>query len=59
MIVIESLLWPVVAGLISVKLVLLAAAAVLFVIGVLERSRQPAPVRAKAPARHPRLDVHA
>lgn len=54
---IESLLFPVVAGLISVKVALLAAAVVLFVLGMLERSRRLRAERAPAPARYRRLDI--
>lgn len=57
MIMIESLLFPVVAGLISVKVALLAAAVVLFVLGMLERSRRLRAERAPAPARYRRLDI--
>jgi len=57
MITLNSLLFGILAGLISLKVVLLAAAAVLLVHGltVRARRRQVAPT----PVRHRRLDVHA
>ena len=57
MITVNSLLYGVLAGLISLKVILLAAAAVLLVHGLTERARQ----RRLAPGRvrHRRLDVRA
>jgi len=59
MIAIETLLFGLVAGLVGFKVVLLAAAALLFVYAVTRRSRQQKLARVRAPARPPRLDVHA
>jgi hypothetical protein len=59
MIAIESLLFGLVAGLIGVKLALLAAAAVLFVQALTARARQRRLARPPAPVRQPRLDLHA
>ena len=59
MITLNTLLFGVLAGLISFKLVLLAAAAVLLVHGLAERARQRRVARAPAPVRRRRLDVHA
>ena len=57
MITVNSLLFGVLAGLISFKILLLAAAAVLFAHGLTERVRQRRV--APAPVRHRRLDVRA
>lgn len=57
MIMVESLLMPVVAGLIGMKLALLAAATALFVLGLVKRSRRQRAARAPKPARYRRLDV--
>lgn len=56
MITLNSLLTGFLAGLITVKVILLAVAAVLIVHTILERNRQ----RASVPARikHRRIDVH-
>jgi hypothetical protein len=57
MITLTSLLYGVLAGLISLKVVLLAAAAVLLLHGLTERVRQRR--LAPAPVKHRRLDVRA
>jgi hypothetical protein len=57
MITLTSLLYGVLAGLISLKVVLLAAAAVLLVHGLTERVRQRR--LAPAPVKHRGLDVRA
>ena len=59
MIAIETLLFGVVAGLLGLKLVLLAVAAVLFVNVLMQRARQRRMVRAPKPVRRPGIDVHA
>ncbi len=59
MIMIETLLLGLVAGLVGFKVALLAAAALLVVYGLTRRSRQRKLARVSAPARRPRLDVHA
>jgi hypothetical protein len=59
MIAIETLLSGLVAGLVGFKVVLLAAAALLFAYGVTRRSRQQKLARVRTPVRRPRLDVHA
>ena len=59
MIAIDTLLFGLVAGLVGFKVVLLAAAALLFMYGVTRRSRQQKLARVKAPVRRPKLDVHA
>lgn len=57
MITVSSLLYGVLAGLISLKVILLAAAAVLLVHGLTERARRRR--LAPAPVRQRRLDVRA
>ena len=57
MITLNALLFGVLAGLISLKVVLLAAAAILLLHGLTERVRQRR--LAPAPVRHRRLDVRA
>jgi hypothetical protein len=47
------------AGVITLKVALLAAAAVLLVYGLTERIRQRKGAPAAVAARHPGLDVHA
>jgi hypothetical protein len=59
MITVNSLLYGVLAGLISLKVVLLAAAAVLLVHGLTAGIRQRRLAPAPAPVRHRRLDVRA
>ena len=59
MMTINSLLFGILAGLISFKIVLLAAATMLFVYGLTERARQRATIPATVPVRHRKLDVHA
>ena len=59
MITINSLLYGMVVGLVGLKFVLLGLAAVLFVYTLTERNRQRKMASVRAPARPPRLDVHA
>jgi len=59
MIAIETLLFGLLGGLVGLKIFLLALAAVLFVYTLRERTRQRNMRAARAPARPPRLDVHA
>jgi len=59
MITLNSLLFGILAGLVTFKVVLLAAAAVLFVYGMTERTRRRKLALAPVPVRHRRLDVHA
>jgi hypothetical protein len=59
MITLNTLLFGVLAGLISFKIVLLAAAAILLVHGLTQRARQRRVAPAPAPVRHRRLDVRA
>ncbi len=59
MIEINSLLYGLVAGLVGLKIVLLGLAAILFVYTLTERNRRRKMAAAQAPARPPRLDVHA
>ena len=59
MIAIDTLLFGLVAGLVGFKVVLLAAAALVFLYGVTRRPRQRKLVRMRAPVRRPRLDVRA
>lgn len=59
MIFLNTLLFGVLAGLISFKIVLLAAAAVLLMHGLTERARLRQVAPAPAPVRHRRLDVRA
>jgi hypothetical protein len=55
MIATNSLLFGIVAALITLKVVLLAAAAVLFVFSLTERIRQRQLAHAPAPVKHRRL----
>lgn len=57
MIAINTLLIGLVAGLVGLKVALLAAAAVLFVHGITKRARSRKVM--PSPVRQPRLDVHA
>jgi len=59
MIEINSLLYGLVAGLVGLKIVLIGLAAILFVYTLTERNRRRKMAAARAPARPPRLDVHA
>ncbi len=59
MMTIETLLLGLVGGLVGLKVGLLATAALLFLYGLTERARHRKVVRAPAPVRQPRLDVHA
>jgi hypothetical protein len=59
MTILNTVLFGVLAGLVSLKIVLLAAAAVLFVHGMTQRVAQRRAVPVPARVRPPRLDVHA
>lgn len=59
MISIETILYGLLGGLVGLKVFLLGLAAVLFIYTVTERNRQRRTASARAPARPPRLDVHA
>jgi len=59
MISIESILYGLLGGLVGLKVFLLGLAAVLFIYTLTERNRQRKMTSVPAPARPPRLDVHA
>jgi hypothetical protein len=59
MTILDTVLFGMLAGVITLKVALLAAAAVLLVSGLRERIRQRRVAPAVAAARHPGLDVHA
>ena len=59
MIAIDTLLFGLLGGLVGLKIFLLALAAVLFVYTLTQGNRQRKIASARAPARPPRLDVHA
>ena len=59
MIILDTVLFGMLAGVITLKVALLAAAAVLLVYGLTERIRQRKGAPAAVAARHPGLDVHA
>jgi hypothetical protein len=59
MTILDTVLFGVLAGVITLKVALLAAAAVLLVTGLKERIRQRKAAPAVAAAKHPELDVHA
>jgi len=59
MTILDTVLFGMLAGLITLKVALLAAAAVLLVYGLTERIRQRKVAPAKVPVKHPGLDVHA
>jgi hypothetical protein len=58
MILANSLLYGLLAALVTFKVVLLAVAVVLFVHGLAQRIRRRETPRAPAPATHRKLDVH-
>ena len=58
MTIVNTVLFGILAGLVTLKIALLAAAAVLFVHGLMQRVGQPAAAPAAVPVRHRRLDVH-
>ena len=57
--IIESILYGLLGGLVGMKIFLLGLAAVLFIYTLTERNRQRKMASVPAPARPPRLDVHA
>jgi hypothetical protein len=59
MTIIDTILLGMLAGAITLKVALLAAAAVLLVHGLTARVRQLKVAPAKVPVKHPGLDVHA
>jgi hypothetical protein len=59
MITINTLLYGLLGGLVGLKVFLLGLAAVLFIYTVTERNQQRKMTSVAAPARPPRLDVHA
>jgi len=59
MILIESILYGLIGGLVGLKIFLLGLAGVLFVYTLTERDRQRKMASVRAPARPPGLDVHA
>jgi hypothetical protein len=59
MITIESILYGLLGGLVGLKIFLLGLAAILLVYTLTARSRQRKMASVRAPARPPRLDVHA
>jgi hypothetical protein len=59
MITINTLLYGLLGGLVGLKVFLLGLAAVLFIYTLTERNQQRKMTSVPAPARPPRLDVHA
>jgi len=59
MTILDTVLFGMLAGVITLKVALLAAAAVLLVYGLTAHIRQHKAAPAKAPVNHPGLDVHA
>jgi hypothetical protein len=59
MITMESILYGLLGGLVGLKIFLLGLAAILFVYTLKARTRPRKMASARAPARRPRLDVHA
>jgi hypothetical protein len=59
MTILDTVLFGMLAGVITLKVALLAAAAVLLVYGLTERIRQRKVATAGNAAKHPGLDVHA
>ena len=59
MIAIESILYALLGGLVGLKVFLLGLAALLLVYTLTERNQQRKMTSVPAPARPPRLDVHA
>ena len=59
MTILDTVLFGMLAGVITLKVALLAAAAVLLVSGLRERIRQHRVAPAVTAAKHPGLDVHA
>jgi hypothetical protein len=59
MTILDTILFGMLAGVITLKVALLAAAAVLMLYGLTARVRQLKVAPAAVAARHPGLDVHA
>jgi hypothetical protein len=59
MTILETVMFGMLAGIITLKVALLAAAAVLLVYSLTERILQRKVAPAVVAARHPKLDVHA
>ncbi len=59
MTILDTILFGMLAGVITLKVALLAAAAVLLVHGLTERVRQRKVTPAVVAVKHPGLDVHA
>jgi len=59
MTILDTVLFGMLASAITLKVALLAAAAVLLVHGLTARVRQLRVAPAKVPAKHPGMDVHA
>ena len=57
--ILESILYGMLGGLVGLKVFLLGLAAFLFIYTLKARIRQRRTASARAPARPPRLDVHA
>ena len=56
--IIDAVVFGIVAGLVTLKVVLLAAAALLLVHVLTGRARQRKAATARLPARHPKLDIY-
>lgn len=59
MTILDTILFGMLAGIITLKVALLAAAAVLLVHGLTQTIRQHRVAPEKVPVKHPGLDVHA
>ena len=59
MAILDTLLFGIIAALITLKVTLLAAAAVLFIYGLTRRIHQHSAAPAAVPAKHPVLDEYA
>ncbi len=57
--ILDTVLFGMLAGLVTLKVTLLAAAAVLLVHGLTAHIRQHNATPVKAPLKHPGMDVHA
>jgi high-affinity Fe2+/Pb2+ permease len=57
--IIDTVLFGMLAGLVTLKVALLAAAAMLLVYGLTAHARQHKAAAAKAPVKHPGLDLRA
>jgi len=59
MTILDTILFGMLAGVITLKVALLAAAAMLLVYGLTARIRQLKGTHEKVPLKHPGLDLHA